>query len=304
MQNDKHHIFNSVSDLHASLNLRKPVHPLVSVVKLDDVNTKESVPVETIIHNFYTVFLKKNFDGKIRYGQQYYDFDNGTITFYAPKQRITIEGFTPTKLQGWMLAFHPDFLHGYQLAKKINDYGFFSYATNEALHVSEKEEMIVSGIMQNLQSEIEAIIDGFTQDLVVSHIDLLLNYCNRFYSRQFITRKKASNDLIAKFEELLIAYLKDGRSNATVLPTVQFFAEKLFVSPHYLNDMLKNLTGQTTQQHIHCQLVEKAKELLTTTNLSVGEIAYRLGFEYPQSFNKLFKNKTNVTPLQFRQSFN
>ncbi|OQP60052.1 AraC family transcriptional regulator [Niastella vici] len=304
MQSNKHHIINSISEFHSSWNLKKPAHPLVSVVKLDDVNTEDGNAVETIVHNFYTVFLKKNFDGKIRYGQQYYDFDNGTMAFYAPKQCIKIEGYTPTKLEGWILAFHPDFLHGYPLAKKIKEYGFFSYATNEALHVSEKEEAIVSGIMQNLQSEIEAIIDGYTQDVVVAHIDLLLNYCNRFYNRQFITRKKVSNDLIAKFEELLIAYLKDDSYNSTALPTVQYFAERLFVSPHYLNDMMKNLTGQTTQHHIHNHLIEKAKVLLTTTNLSVSEIAYQLGFEYPQSFNKLFKNKTSVTPLQFRQSFN
>lgn len=152
--------------------------------------------------------------------------------------------------------------------------------------------------MQNLQQEIERMIDNFTQDVVISHIDLLLNYCNRFYNRQFITRKKVSNDLLTKFEEHLESYTQDEK------PTVQYFAEKLSVSPHYLNDMLKNSTGQTTQQHIHNKLIEKAKELLSTTTLSVSEIAYQLGFEYPQSFNKLFKNKTEMSPLEFRQSFN
>lgn len=304
MHVNKHHIFHSVSELHSVLNLKKPAHPLVSVVKLDDIPAEDGNPVASIVHDFYTVFLKKNFDGRIRYGQQYYDFDNGTMTFYAPKQRITLEGYTPTKLEGWMLAFHPDLLHSNPLAKKMKDYGFFSYAVNEALHLSEREEGIISGIMQNMQAEIEAIIDGYTQDVVVSHIDLLLNYCNRFYNRQFITRKKAANDLIQTFEEMLTAWIKNGSPAATGLPTVQYFAESLFISPHYLNDMLKSLTGQTTQQHIHYHLVEKAKDLLTTTNLSVSEIAYQLGFEHPQSFNKLFKNKTNVTPLQFRRSFN
>jgi AraC-like DNA-binding protein len=190
------------------------------------------------------------------------------------------------------------------LAKRIKEYGFFSYASNEALHLSEKEETVISGLIQNLQQEVEAMTDNFTQDVVVSHIDLLLNYCNRFYNRQFITRKKASNDLFLKFEDLLNVYYQNDDLNVSVLPTVQYFAEKLFVSPHYLNDMLKNLTGQTTQQHIQNQLLEKAKELLSTTKLSVSEIAYRLGFEYPQSFSKVFKNKTNQTPLEFRQSFN
>ncbi|MGO3109611.1 MAG: helix-turn-helix domain-containing protein, partial [Sphingobacterium sp.] len=166
------------------------------------------------------------------------------------------------------------------------------------------EETIINGLMQNLQQEIEAMIDNYTQDLVVSHLDLLLNYCNRFYNRQFITRKKASNDLFLKFEDLLNAYYQNDDLTVSGLPTVHYFAEKLFVSAHYLNDMLKNLTGQTTQQHIQNQLLEKAKELLSTTELSVSEIAYQLGFEYPQSFNKVFKNKTNQTPLEFRQSFN
>ncbi|MGO1245287.1 MAG: helix-turn-helix domain-containing protein, partial [Sphingobacterium sp.] len=166
------------------------------------------------------------------------------------------------------------------------------------------EETIINGLMQNLQQEIEAMIDNYTQDLVVSHLDLLVNYCNRFYNRQFITRKKASNDLFLKFEDLLNAYYQNDDLTVSGLPTVHYFAEKLFVSAHYLNDMLKNLTGQTTQQHIQNQLLEKAKELLSTTELSVSEIAYQLGFEYPQSFNKVFKNKTNQTPLEFRQSFN
>jgi AraC family transcriptional regulator, transcriptional activator of pobA len=163
---------------------------------------------------------------------------------------------------------------------------------------------VIKGIMQNLQDEIASIIDGYTQDVVVSHIELLLNYSNRFYNRQFIIRKKVSNDLLIKFEELLSTYFNSEEKGPEGLPSVQYFSDKLFVSANYLNDMLKNLTGQTTQQHIHNTVIEKAKELLSTTSLSVSEIAYQLGFEYPQSFNKLFKNKTNVTPLEFRQSFN
>ena len=226
------------------------------------------------------------------------------MTFFAPKQMFSIEENSSTKVEGWMLVFHPDFIQSYSLAKRIKEYGFFSYANNEALHLSDKEETILAGLMQNLQQEIEAMIDNYTQDVVVSHIDLLLNYCNRFYNRQFITRNKASNDLFLKFEDLLNAYYQNDDLSVAGLPTVQYFADKLSVSPHYLNDMLKNLTGQTTQQHIQNQLLEKAKELLSTTELSVSEIAYYLGFEYPQSFSKVFKNKTNQTPLEFRQSFN
>lgn len=288
---------NSVSELHSFLNIKKTTHPLVSVIKLDDLGCEITDDVK-LVYNFFTVNLKKNFDGKIKYGQQYYDFDDGTMSFFAPKQTFSIEGNSSQKAEGWMLVFHPDFLQSYPLAKRIKEYGFFSYSTNEALHLSDQEEIVIYGIMQNLQQEIERMIDNFTQDLVISHIDLLLNYCNRFYNRQFITRKKVSNDLLTKFEEHLESYTQDEK------PTVQYFAEKLSVSPHYLNDMLKNTTGQTTQQHIQNKLIEKAKELLSTTNLSVSEIAYQLGFEYPQSFNKLFKNKTEMSPLEFRQSFN
>lgn len=304
MEEKSHHIYKSISELHSSLNLPKPTNPLVSVIKLDDLDTENGVVVNSITYNFYSVFLKKNFNGKVKYGHQYYDFDEGTMTFYAPKQKVIIEDYTPTKIKGWMLVFHPDFLHGYPVAKKISDYGFFLYATNEALHLSENEELIISGVLQNLQNEINISIDTFTQDVVVSHIDLLLTYCNRFYNRQFITRKKPSNDLLIKFEEILKAYFHNEESTVKGLPSVQYFSERLFVSAHYLNDMLKSITGQTTQQHIQNKLIEKAKELLSSTPLSVSEIAYSLGFEYSQSFSKLFKNKTDYTPLEYRKRMN
>lgn len=297
-------ILNSVSELHSLLKLKRPTNPLVSVINVADVDMEKVQITKPVVFNFYVVNIKQNCEGKIKYGQQYYDFNEGVMSFVAPKQRVELEESGSAKLQGWMLIIHPDFLHGYQLAKKIKEYGFFSYAVNEALHLSDKEEQIISGILQNLQDEIAAIIDSYTQDVVVSHLELLLNYSNRFYNRQFITRKKASNDLLVKFEELLSENFKEDNSKAGGLPSVQYFSERLFVSPNYLNDMLKNLTGQTTQQHIHNQVIEKAKELLSSTNLSVSEIAYQLGFEYPQSFNKLFKNETNITPLQFRKSFN
>ena len=304
MKEKAHKVLNSISELHTLLKMKKPTHPLISVIRAEDVDVENIQITEPVIFNFYVINVKTNCKGKIRYGQQYYDFDEGVMTFVAPQQRIELEEPTGDKSEGWMLVIHPDFLHGYPLAKKMKDYGFFSYAVNEALHLSDKEEGVINSIMQNLQDEIAAIIDGFTQDVVVSHLELLLNYSNRFYNRQFITRKKVSNDLLVRFEELLTAYFKDENKQPDGLPSVQYFSDKLFVSPNYLNDMLKNLTGQTTQQHIHNTVIEKAKELLSTTNLSVSEIAYQLGFEYPQSFNKLFKNKTNVTPLEFRKSFN
>lgn len=286
------------------MGLRKPKHPLVSVFDFSEIAFDGIENELKISCDFYVIALKKNFDGKIKYGQRYYDFDSGLMTFFAPRQTFSIEVGSSRKLEGWMLIIHPDFIQNFPLAKRIKEYGYFSYAINEALHLSDREEIVVSALIQNMQEEIESMIDNYTQDVAVAHIDLLLNYCNRFYNRQFITRKKVSNDILLQFEDLLTIYYQNDNLSTSGLPTVQYFAEKLIVSPHYLNDMLKKLTGQTTQQHIQNQLIEKAKELLSATNLSVSEIAYQLGFEFPQSFNKFFKNKTNVTPLKFRQSFN
>jgi AraC family transcriptional activator of pobA len=288
-------VLNSMSELHQLLGLPKPEHPLISVMSLTNVKAR-SVNVVT---NFYAICLKDNFKGKVKYGQHYYDFTEGVMAFVRPGQ---VTGITDndTEYTAQWLIFHPDLLHGYPLAKTINDYGFFSYAVDEALHLSEKERQTIDTVMANIRAEYHANIDSFSQDVMVSNIDLLLNYCNRFYNRQFITRKKNNNDLLTKLEELLSDYFNNGKG----LPSVQYVSEQLNVSTNYLGDMLRVLTGQGTQQYIHDKLIEKAKELLSTSNLSVGEIAYELGFEHPQSFSKLFKTKTGVTPLVFRSSFN
>lgn len=206
------------------------------------------------------------------------------------------------KSVGWSLIFHPDLIRQYPLSKTIKNYGFFSYAANEALHLSEEEEKTTETLVQNIQKEISSRIDNFSQDVIVSNIELLLSYCNRFYNRQFITRKMASNDLLINFESILGHHF--ANNSDLTLPTVEKLASELSVSSAYLSDMLRNITGRNTQQHIHEKLIEKAKEILTTTGLTVSEIAYQLGFEYPQSFSKLFKNKTGLTPLEFRASFN
>jgi AraC-like DNA-binding protein len=201
-------------------------------------------------------------------------------------------------------VIHPDFIQNYSLSKNIKGYGYFSYAVNEALHLSEKEEIMVSAIMQNIKQEYHSVIDNYSQDVIVSQIELLLNYANRFYNRQFITRKNAGNDLLTKMEALLEEYFSGNQVQEFGLPSVQYIAGQLNISPNYLSDMLRSLTGQSTQQHIQAKLIEKAKTILSTTSLSVSEIAYQLGFEYPQSFSKLFKNKTNISPLEFRHNFN
>ncbi len=286
------------------MGLGKPLHPLISLINMDKVQSSEKTEELHFLLNFYGVSLKKNVSGKLKYGQNYYDFDEGVLAMTAPKQILSVGNEENYKVSGYWLVFHSDFILNYPLGKAIKDYGFFSYAVNEALHLSDKEEKMLEAIFKNIEQEYQTSIDRFSQDVMVSHLDLLLNYCNRFYNRQFLTRKKAGHDLLGKMEELLEDYFKNDNLLESGLPTVQYFAEKMNVSSNYLSDMLRALTGQSTQQHIHSKLIEKAKETLITTNLSISEIAYQLGFEHPQSFSKLFKSKTNLTPIEFRASFN
>jgi len=295
---------NSVSELHRLLSLPKPAHPLVSMIRLSDLREVCHRMIGSFVYQFYSICIKKDFNGKLKYGQNYYDFDGGVMTFFSPGQVISTDATEEVALSGWWLVVHPDFIRNYPLAKAIKEYGFFSYAVNEALHLSEKEEAMIASIMLNIEQEYRSAIDRFSQDVMVSHMELLLTYSNRFYNRQFITRKHAHNDLLIRLEALLSDYFNSDKVREMGLPTVQYISDELNMSPNYLSDTLRQLTGQSTQQHIHDKLIEKAKESLTTTSLSVSEIAYQLGFEYPQSFSKLFKSKTRVSPLEFRHTFN
>ena len=305
MANKVNHIsINSISELHRLMGLSKPLHPLISLINMDEVQSSPHADEVHFLLNFYGVSLKKNLKGKLKYGQNYYDFDEGILAMTAPKQVLSVSNEDNYQVSGWWLVFHPDFILNYPLGIAIKDYGYFSYAVNEALHLSEKEEQMLEGIFKSIEQEYKTSIDQFSQDVMIAHLELLLNYCNRFYNRQFLTRKNGANDLLTKVEDLLAGYFKSDQLQELGLPTVQYFADKLNVSPNYLSDMLRTITGQSTQQHIHNSLIEKAKETLTTTNLSVSEIAYLLGFEHPQSFSKLFKSKTNLTPVEFRTSFN
>jgi len=293
----------SISTVHKLLNLNKPVNPLVSVIDLADTHIDVEEIEQSLTYNFYVITLKKNCDG-FRYGQQHYDFEEGVMSFMAPQQVINLEESVHQKAEGIMLIVHPDFFRNYPLATTIRSYGFFSYAVHEALHLSETEEQMIVEMMNNIRREISSSIDSFTQDLIVSHIDLLLKYCDRFYHRQFLTRKMASNDLLIKFENYLNSYFNEGNLIEKGLPTVQHLASLLNVSPNYLTDMLRTLTGQSTQQYIQNKIIEQAKIMLSTTKLSVSEIAYSLGFDYPQSFQRLFKNYTKISPLEYRNTFN
>ena len=303
MSNNKVHIINSITELHRRFSLPAPEHPLVSVIDLKDMRIKKSETTATsVAFNFYSIWLEDDVQEKIRYGQSYFDFDEGKMIFIAPKQVLSATNHQQTN-KGYGLIFHPDFIKGYPLAKAIKNYGFFSYAVNEALFLSEKEEETIVSVMRTIMQEYRSNIDKYSQDVIVSHIEVLLNYSNRFYGRQFITRKNANNNLLVQMESLLTDYFREKSLNKG-LPTVQYVSKQLKVSPSYLSDMLRELTGQNTQQHIHNLLIEEAKELLSTTTLSTSEIAYQLGFEYPQSFSRLFKQKTDLSPSDFRNGFN
>lgn len=295
-------VIASISEQHRLLGLPKPQHPLVSVFRFEDIRYAE-ISSSTFSLGFYCIAIKKNFHGKLRYGQSFYDFDEGVMSFISPHQILSLEeGESAT--EGYCLMIHPQFIAAYPLAKKMQHYGFFSYSLSEALHLSDKEDAMMSNLIISIGKELETSVDNFSQDIIVSQIELLLNYSNRFYKRQFITRGSANQEVLIKLEEVLSGFFDDENLVRTGLPTVEEVAWEMNLSRGYLTDMLRTLTGRSTQQHIHDKLIAKAKEILSTTTLSVGEIAYRLGFEHPQSFNKLFKSKTQVSPLAYRRSFN
>ncbi|SEA61855.1 helix-turn-helix domain-containing protein [Pedobacter hartonius] len=297
------HKFDSLSAVHQALGLPQPQHPLVSFVKNTDNQIDYTRLPSLNILNFYKISFRMNLSGKVKYGQGYYDFNDGGILFAAPNQLIGSADYAGDH-SGYSLIFQPDFLWNYPLARKIKQYGFFSYLSSEALHLSEQEKTTILSIFKLIEEELNSRIDDFSQDVVISQIELLLNCCNRFYKRQFITRKVVNNDILLRLEEILNEYFDGKKMTGKGTPTVRYLSEKLNLSPNYLSDMLRNLTGQSAQQHIHNKIIEKAKEKLSATNLSVSEIAYELGFEHSQSFSTLFKNKTNLSPLEFRKTFN
>lgn len=293
----------SVSEFHRLLSLPEPRHPLVSVINLTESVFLEDDVWNGFVNRFYCVALKRDAKGKLKYGQQHFDYDKGVLSFTAPNQVQYLDLQNMECGSGYLLIFHPDFLLNHSLVSTINTYGFFSYAVNEALHLSAEEEDDLITILNKINKEC-LHIDKHTQEIILSQIELLLNYSNRFYERQFITRKNNNHQLLAKFEHLVEEYFNTNTSTQQGLLTVQRIAERMNLSPNYLSDLLRVHTGQNTQQHIHEKLIEKAKEKLSITSLSVSEIAYTLGFEHAQSFSTLFKKKTKVSPLEFRHAFN
>lgn len=306
MANSKTQRIKTIAEFHRLRGLPKPEHPLISVVDYSKIIRSPGIGQVSWVLDFYNISLKRGLNAKLKYGQQQYDFDEGVMFFISPNQvfRIESEPKATEERSGWMLLIHPDFLWNTALAKSVKQYEFFDYSVNEALFVSEKEEAMINHIIQAVQLEYHSSIDRFSKQIIVSQIETLLTYAERFYHRQFITRERSNHQILERLEKLLDDHFDREEESVKGLPVVQDIASSLNVSPKYLSTLLKVLTGQNTQQHIHEKLIGKAKEKLSTTNLSVSEIAYQLGFEHPQSFSKLFKTKTSQSPLEFRASFN
>jgi AraC-like DNA-binding protein len=296
----------SIVEFHRSRGLPSPQHPLISVVDYASLQLSPEHYHVNWVNDFYNISLKRCLVSKLRYGQQQYDFDDGVMFFIGPGQVFGIEAPSPEQKtrSGWMLLVHPDFFWNTSLAKSIRQYEFFDYSVHEALFLSEQEESIIGNVVENIRLEYQRNIDKFSQNIIISQIETLLNYSQRFYQRQFITRKVTNHKILDRLENILTSYFNDDGLSDRGLPTVQYITKELNVSASYLCGLLKELTGLSTLQHIQNKVIEKAKEQLSTTDLSVSEIAYGLGFEHSQSFSKMFKAKTSLSPLEFRASFN
>ena len=299
--------FKTISEFHEFAQLAKPQHPLLSVVDVGTVPHWNGDESTTMVLDFYTISVKRMRNVNVQYGQHPFDFNEGILSFMSPGQVFSMavankaEG---VEKSGWVIYIHPDFLWNTPLAKTIRRYNFWDYSLREALFLSAKEEATITNVMLAIEQEYNATIDPFSKQIIVSHVENLLNYADRFYHRQFITREKANHQVLERLETLLQDYFNRDDLVERGLPTVQYVADYLHLSSPYLSSLLRALTGQNTQQHIHEKLIERAKEKLSTTDLTVAEIAYALGFEHVQSFSKLFKAKTNFSPVAFRQSFN
>lgn len=294
---------HTISELHRLRKFPPPMHPSISVLELTAVNDEFLEVSKSMVFDFYVIALKRNFNLHLKYGQHRYDFDEGVLYFLSPGQVFGMgqdAAGDPNEVKGWMLLIHPDFIWHTPLAKGIKKYEYFDYSVNEALFLSDKEEATIVNILHNIRQEYQGNMDQFSQHIIINHVEALLNYADRFYHRQFLTRKIANHQVLEQLDDLL----KEAFSRGQGIPTVQQIADKLHLSRNYLSSLLTIATGRNTQQHIQDKLIEVARERISTTTSSVSEIAYELGFEHPQSFSRIFKAKTGMSPLAFRESFN
>lgn len=287
---------NTVSQYN-NLVGQETLHPLVSVVDFAKIEPFQYFRMQT---GLYVIFLKDLKCGNITYGVGNYDYEEGTLVFIAPGQVYGVASDLKQKGSGRALVFHPDLIHGTSLGRNMKDYSFFSYEVNEALHLSARERAIINDCFEKISFELEHAIDSHSKTLIVSYIELFLNYCKRFYERQFVTRNHVNKDILTRFEKTLDEYFLSEKLMEAGLPSVKYFAEKLFLSPNYLGDLLKKETGKSTQEHIQLKFIDVAKEKIYASNKSIGEIAYELGFKYPQHFARMFKKETGYTPNEFR----
>ncbi|RZJ94665.1 MAG: AraC family transcriptional regulator [Hymenobacter sp.] len=299
--------FHTISEFHEFAGLPKPQHPLLSVVNVGAIPPPPpGREPESLVLDFYAFSVKRMRNVQVRYGQHPFDFQEGILSFLAPGQVFSVAVVDEAhglERSGWVVNVHPDFLWHTPLATTIRQFDFWDYSLTEALFLSAREEATILGLIQAIDQEYQATIDQFSKPILISHLESLLRYADRFYHRQFITREKVNHEVLTRVEELLQTYFNGSDLATRGLPTVQYLADCLHLSPKYLSSLLRVLTGQNTQQHIHDWLLAKAKEKLSTTTLTVSEIAYQLGFEHLQSFSKLFKTKTGLSPLEFRASF-
>jgi AraC-like DNA-binding protein len=293
-------IYN-VSEYNAASN-HKTLHPLVSVIDFSKAKMRDWGEPKTVKFQYglYCIFLKDVKCGDLKYGRNYYDYQAGTLVFFAPGQVAEMEYSVPFQPMGFGLIFHADLIRGTSLPKNIHDYNFFGYQSNEALHLSEDERALVLDCFSKIELELKQPIDKHSKKLIVSNIDLFLGYCQRFYDRQFITRDHVNKGILSKFENLLNAYFLSEKPQTIGLPSVAYFADELHLSANYFGDLIKKETGQTVKELIHNKLIEVAKDKVCDNDKTVNEIAYQLGFKYPQHFSRLFKEKVGVSPSGFR----
>lgn len=299
----KHH-FSDIADLNKFMGIPAPEHPMLGFIShtpgqlFSDV-FKSSEPV-CISSDFYLITFKKFVSGEIRYGRAKYDYKNGAMLFMAPRQEITMQG-VETESKGFHVYFHEDFIKGHEIRNRIKKYSFFSYATNEALYLSPREEKLVISILENLEKEYYTNPDEFSRDIILTHIDALLKYAHRYYKRQFINRKDLGGEVFSRFESILTDYFAAGRFEEQGVPKIDEIASELNMSPRYLSDSLKAETGKTAIDHIHLYLLDEAKNLLLEPNITISEAAYKLGFEYPHYFSRLFKKKLGINPTEYQK---
>ena len=299
--NNKNIRHKSISQLHETMGFKKPTHPLITIIDVSKLAYGEELIGTKFTSDLYCIALKDKSCG-LDYGRTHYDFDEGTLIFMAPNQVFSVnKAQALNEVKGWMLYFHPDLIRNTKHGSRIEHYSFFSYAVHEALHLSTQEEATITQIIKMIQAEIKERIDNHSQRVLVSNIELLLNYCTRYYERQFNTRTAQNLDVVSKVETILNDYFKSGNLLEFGPPTVQYLAKECFLSPGYLSDLLKKETDKTAKDHINHFLVEKAKNLLLGSDETISGIAYTLGFNYPHYFSRLFKNKTGITPQEYRR---